>query len=150
MFSIKVIKNGLKNLYTNVSYETFHVNMSTRSIGQKGEDIACIYLVKQGFQICDRNYYRKWGELDIVAKKDKILHFFEVKSVFGTSVGVDVHRPEDKVHAFKQKNLRRIIETYLGYNGGGLGSEFQFHVLSVYMNTKTSRARVKWIKNVIL
>ncbi len=125
--------------------------MHTRLIGNKGEDIACIFLEKQGFKVVDRNYLRKWGEIDIVAKKDKIIHFFEVKSVVVTSTFEDTaHRPEDNVHGLKTKRLRRMVETYMEEKGGGLECQFYFHVLCVYMNTKTSRARVKWIKNVIL
>jgi putative endonuclease len=123
--------------------------MSTRTTGQKGEDIACKYLVKQGFTITDRNYSKKWGELDVVATKDSLIHFFEVKSV--VSMGqTDGHRPEENVHSLKQRHIRRIIETYLGEKRGMLDVAFQFHVLCVYLNIKTSRARLKWIKNVIL
>ena len=52
-----------------------------RKLGDIGENIACHFLKKRGFEILDRNYSRKWGELDIVAKKDSIIHFVEVKSV---------------------------------------------------------------------
>ena len=39
------------------------------------------HLVKHSFKILDRNYRKKWGEIDIVAKKDNILHFIEVKTI---------------------------------------------------------------------
>ena len=53
----------------------------TQKTGEIGENIAVKFLVKQGFSILDRNYTKKWGELDIVAKKDNKLYFIEVKSV---------------------------------------------------------------------
>jgi len=142
--------------------------------GKLGEDIACKFLKKNGFIVVDRNYYKKWGELDIVAKKGGDLHFFEVKSVtrnilpilfdesFSLSGSSSIknaedkiknkfsHDPEENVHGFKVKQLRKIIQTYLTDKGDGLDSVFQFHVLCVYMNEKTRRARVQWIKNVIL
>ncbi len=52
-----------------------------QKIGQIGEDAVCQYLEKNGYKVIDRNYLRKWGEIDIVAKKGKMIHFVEVKSV---------------------------------------------------------------------
>ncbi len=137
--------------------------MSTRSIGNIGENIACKYLETKGFSVIESNYLKKWGEIDIIAhekvahetkraKKDVVTHFFEVKSVKGEHWDSlkDGFHPEDNVHAFKVKHIRRMIETYMSERGFGLESEFQFHVLCVYMNMKTHRARVKWLRNVIL
>jgi len=50
-------------------------------IGRLGEDIAVKHFVKHSFKVLDRNYRKKWGEIDIVAEKDNILHFIEVKAV---------------------------------------------------------------------
>lgn len=126
--------------------------LNKRAKGNKGEDIACRFLEKNGFKVVNRNYLKRWGELDIVAKKDNIIHFFEVKSVTGRfdEEFFDTHKPEDNVDGWKVGKLRRIIETYLDEKGGGLDSEFQFHVLCVYMNMETHFAKVKWLKNVIL
>ena len=53
-------------------------------LGKTGEDYACDYLRKSGYIVVERNYLKKWGELDIIAKKNKKLHFIEVKSVSRT------------------------------------------------------------------
>ncbi len=128
----------------------FYISMiNKKEKGNTGEKIACQFLQKNGYIITDRNYYKKWGELDIIAKKGNELHFFEVKSVV-THVAPQSFRPEENVTSFKVRQLRRIIETYLTDKGFGLDSIFQFHVLCVFMNEKTRRARVQWIKNVIL
>ncbi|EGO4876756.1 YraN family protein [Campylobacter lari] len=55
----------------------------TVSFWQKREDLAYEYLKTQGFEILKRNFHSKFGEIDIIAKKDKILHFVEVKSTQG-------------------------------------------------------------------
>jgi Holliday junction resolvase-like predicted endonuclease len=56
-----------------------------RKIGNLGEDIAAMFLMKQGFSVLERNHLRKWGEIDIVAKNGGTLHFVEVKTVsYGT------------------------------------------------------------------
>jgi putative endonuclease len=119
--------------------------------GNKGEDIACIFLKRGGFSITDRNYSRKWGELDIVANRDGIVHFFEVKSVTWMPVmRGDTHRPEENVNLFKAHKLRKIIMSYLVDKGRGEESEFKFHVLCVYMDMKTRRARVEIIEDIVL
>ena len=119
--------------------------MNKKEKGDLGENIACKFLIKNGFTVVDRNYYKKWGEIDVVAKKGNELHFFEVKSTFLKDV-----RPEENVNSFKTIQLRKIIQTYLIDKGFGLDYVFRFHVLSVFINERTRLARVKWIKNVIL
>ncbi|EAK0706386.1 YraN family protein, partial [Campylobacter coli] len=47
--------------------------------GILGEDKACEFLKKQKFEILKRNFRSKFGEIDVIAKKDGILHFIEVK-----------------------------------------------------------------------
>jgi putative endonuclease len=54
--------------------------MNTREIGNQSETKAIEFLEKNGYLIIDRNFYTKFGEIDIIAKKDNILHFIEVKS----------------------------------------------------------------------
>ncbi len=125
-----------------------------RAKGNIGEDIASKFLGAQGFTIVDRNYQKKWGELDIVAEvadgKGKSLHFFEVKSVIRNFSADLPYKPEDNVHDLKVRHLRKIIQTYLAEKGRGQDADFHFHILCVYMNEKTRLAKVKWIKDVIL
>ena len=126
-------------------------HMHKRAKGNIGEDIAVSFLEKKGFHIKDRNYLKKWGELDIVAMKLGMIHFFEVKSVTREMFHNNKdHNPEDNVHGLKVKHLRRIIETYLEEKTGRIDMEFQFHVLCIFMNLDTRTARVKWLENIIL
>ena len=49
--------------------------------GDRSEDLATRFLEQEGFVIVERNYYaRKLGEIDIIAQKEDVLHFIEVKS----------------------------------------------------------------------
>lgn len=126
-------------------------SLNKRNIGNIGEDIACRYLQGKGFTIVTRNYSRKWGEIDIIAQKDSVPHFIEVKSVTGDfSREMGSRKPEDNVHPWKTRKIRRMVETYLSDMKKGSETEFQFDVISVYMNNETRRARVIMMENLIL
>src|SRR5947209_6344330 len=93
-----------------------------RRIGDIGEGLACRFLMKQNFVIKDRNYLKKYGEIDIVATKNGIYHFIEVKTVSKNLLmhkynviheTFDEYRPEDNVHPWKLLRLGRTIQAYL-------------------------------------
>lgn len=124
---------------------------TTREIGNIGEEIACKWLLQRDFLIVERNYNKKWGEIDIVASKQGIIQFFEVKSVTVRKGDKDKGRsPAENVHEPKVRRLRRVIQTYLLEKRLGLDAEFKFHVILVYMNSGTRRARVEFLENIIL
>jgi putative endonuclease len=123
---------------------------TTRETGKLGEDIACTWLEKHGFFVIERNYLKKWGEIDIIATKDKLVHFVEVKSELKAANSLNGYRPEDNVHELKIRRLRRTIETYLLEKRYGNDTPFKFHVLTVSINTSTRRARVNFLENIVL
>ena len=83
-----------------------------RDIGRKGETEAIKYLHAKGYQIIEQNLYTHWGEIDIIAKKDKKLSFIEVKTRTGQNKG----KPYDSVTSTKIKHLMRPIRLYLLQN----------------------------------
>ena len=123
-----------------------------RKFGDIGEDIACKWLEKRGFRIIERNYLKKWGELDIVAEKGKTLSFIEVKSVSWDSAnGSHVTlRPEENMHPKKVERLRRALQTYLIDRRIPESREWQFHLVCVYMDDSARRAQVKLLENLVL
>lgn len=74
----------------------------SRAKGNIGEDRAVVFLEEKGFFIVERNFYSHFGELDIIATKDAVLHFIEVKS------GLDY---ESAVQNITPKKLSRLIKT---------------------------------------
>ncbi len=84
----------------------------TSEIGALGEQIACKYLVKQGYRVLERNVLQPWGELDIVAKqKDGTLVFVEVKTM---SENLNL-KPEDHLTKAKLANLQKTALLYAGH-----------------------------------
>lgn len=124
----------------------------TQKIGEIAETKAVEFLMKQGFEIIDRNYTRKWGELDIVAIKDTRLHFIEVKSTtakINTSTE-DNYRPEDNMHPWKLKRLSRVIQTFLLSNKKFDNWDWQLDLILVYLNSNREVVDIKLEKDIIL
>lgn len=77
--------------------------------GKFGEDYACEYLTDRGYVIIGRNYHRRCGEIDIIAKKDDTLHFVEVKTrKFGSLVS-----GTEAVDLKKRDKIRKTVELYI-------------------------------------
>ncbi len=131
-----------------------------RQTGDTGEEVACRYLEQKGFRVVERNYLRKWGEIDIIAEKGQKLRFIEVKTVSReaslgegsrvTLAGEASFRPEDNVHPAKIKRLHRAIQTYLLERKVPEDKEWQLDVACVYLDFSTRKARVEMLENVIL
>lgn len=86
---------------------------SNRSIGNKFEDIASEYLIKKGYEIIKRNFhFGKIAEIDIIAKKDNIIVFFEVKARKNIEFGTIY----DSMPMTKRKAVRKAAEGYLYIN----------------------------------
>ena len=54
--------------------------MNNKYTGNKGEEMAAAYLIKNGYNIVERNWRFKHWEVDIIASKGNCLHFFEIKT----------------------------------------------------------------------
>jgi putative endonuclease len=126
-----------------------------RRLGDVGENIACEYLRRRGFDILERNYLRKWGEIDIVATKDGVMRFVEVKSIRDelASQGVSrvtssSYRPEENMHAGKLKRLTRIIQTYMLEKR--LDCDFQLDLVTVIIDESRRVGRAEIIENIIV
>ena len=79
-------------------------------LGRLGEQLAAEHLVRRGFQIVERNYRTRWGELDIVAFDGRVLAFCEVKTRRAGPCGTN---PLDGVHAFKRSQVRKMAGRWL-------------------------------------
>jgi Holliday junction resolvase-like predicted endonuclease len=135
-----------------------------KKIGKLGEDIAEIYLKGKGFGILGRNYLKKCGEIDIIAKKDEVIHFVEVKTVSRENFhakqidhsnqnsqsqdGDEEWRGEDNIHENKIKRLSRVIQIYLSEKNLE-EKDWQIDGLIVKMDIKDKIARIKFLENVV-
>ena len=129
-----------------------------RKTGNLGEDLARRFLMKRGFDLIERNYLKKCGEIDIIAKNKGILHFIEVKSVtyetFPTvspeTSSEDEFRPEDNLHPWKLHRLANTIQIYLEEKGVSPETDWVFDVITVYIDKKRLISKISMLENIIL
>lgn len=99
------------------------------SKGKHGEELAAVYLQAQGYQIVFRNFYSKYGELDIVAKKNNLLVFVEVKTRTQDRFGT----PGEAVDARKQKHMEYAAKYFI-QRFGFHHTDVRFDVIEINLN----------------
>lgn len=115
--------------------------------GKLGEDIAELFLKERGYEILHKNYWKPYGEIDIVAAKAGRLHFVEVKAVLGVSR--ESYRAEENVSSFKLKKLGRVIQSFL-MKKEYRDLDWQFDVCAVTIDKEAKKAKVRLIENELL
>lgn len=118
---------------------------NTTSVGQKpgpqGENIAVLFLEKQGYTILARNYRQRFGEIDIVAEEGNVLVFVEVKTRNNDRYG----SPFEAVDIRKQQKLSLMAQDYISRNKMEDRSA-RFDVVAVLLN-QASRPQVEHIRD---
>ena len=110
-------------------------------LGITGEQLAIKFLIANKFEILDSNYTCPLGEIDIIAQKNSILYFIEVKTRSSDEYG----SPLEAVDYKKQQRLSRIATYYImvkDYSG-----DSQFGVVAVMYNSYLKRYTVELIAN---
>ena len=108
----------------------------SRAKGNIAEDKASEFLLGLGFTIVERNFYSRFGEIDIIAVKDDVLHFVEVKS------GLDY---ESAIQNITQKKLSRLIKT-----GDVYMKKNSLHVDFVYDALVITPKEIEFVENITL
>ena len=153
-----------------MEYENIKNGFKNKEVGNKGEDLACQYLEQLGYEIIKRNHCDRVGEIDIVAYKDYVIHFVEVKSVsretqnnviHETSGGkkayfiennhtynpAELYNPAEKVDRLKMRKIEKVAERLLFENG--LEEEaYQFDLIMVFIYDGGFRYKIEVIENI--
>jgi putative endonuclease len=110
--------------------------VNAKAKGDIAEEKGCHYLREQGCAIIDRNVYNRFGEIDIIALKEGVLHFIEVKSARSYEQAVN------NMSRAKLQKLHRTIQLYLQQKR--LTFSYCLDVLIVVDET------IEWIENITL
>lgn len=116
-----------------------------RKLGDLGENIAEQYLKKRGYIILERNYNKKWGEIDIIAKFKKDIVFVEVKSQKKGSNFL----PSQNINFHKQQRLIRAAQTWLAENKISEDIGWQIDALIVELDFENKNAKVEHLRNCV-
>ena len=95
--------------------------MSNRETGVLGETLALRYLVGKGYEVLERNYRTRHGEIDLILRGEDVLVFVEVKARRGSGFG----DPLEAVTPHKQARIRLMAEAYLAERGTDFVEEFE-------------------------
>ena len=103
-----------------------------RQLGATGEQLATDHLTRRGFEILERNFRTRWGELDVIATDGRVIAFCEVK----TRVARDTRRdPLESVHPRKQLQVRRMAAQWLRERPGRpRAAELRFDAIGVTLD----------------
>ena len=103
---------------------------SKKEVGSIGESVCCEYLESLGFEIKERNFHTRHGEIDIIAESDRYIVFAEVKlRAVGDNL-LKYGRPSMAVTKNKMKNIIYSARVYLGW--GVVSKSVRFDVMEVY------------------
>lgn len=104
--------------------------MNKRQAGSSRETEAASYLIGQGYQILERNYRCRQGEIDLIARDGPYLVFVEVKYRKNAGSGY----PEEAVDARKQHRIYQAARYYLYCRRYGEDTPCRFDVVSIIGN----------------
>jgi len=102
---------------------------SRQNLGRWGETQATIYLETRGYKILERNVHTSYGEIDIIAQKDEVAIFVEVKTRRSYTYGY----PEESITPIKQEHMVNASQAYL-VEHPELGNNWQIDVISIQHN----------------
>ncbi|MBU1045998.1 YraN family protein [Patescibacteria group bacterium] len=122
---------------------------NSKEIGEMGERVARRYLEEKEYKILARNFFKtanglKIGEIDIVAQKEGVIIFFEVKTL-SKEAGF---APESKINFQKQGKIFRVAQIWLDENNIPPDSPWQIDALAIILDFSSRQARLCHFKNI--
>lgn len=120
-----------------------------REFGDWGEKISQEYLENKGYKIIDRNYSKRWGEIDLIAESpEKELVFVEIKTR-ELKNRPSAFLPEDSVNFSKQQKLIKTARTFLYENKYPEDIAWRIDVIAIEIDKFTRRAKIRHIENAV-
>ncbi|MBI3380109.1 YraN family protein [Candidatus Gottesmanbacteria bacterium] len=116
-----------------------------KTLGFLGEELASKYLRSHGLTIVERNFHKRYSEIDIVAIDGQTLVFVEVKTRIGNKFGT----PEESITPWKMQNLVRSANFYKLLHPKSPES-LRIDMVSVVLLTPERIDKITWYKNITL
>jgi len=94
-------------------------------LGKLGENEAVKYLEELGFKVLEKNFFNRYSEIDIIAERDDILYFIEVKTRSSLGFGSGF----DAIDLRKIEKIKKGVEYYI--QSKGVDKEVQLWAISI-------------------
>ncbi|MDP2950896.1 MAG: YraN family protein [bacterium] len=107
-------------------------------LGRWGEGKAEEYLKSKGYKILEKNFKRKWGELDIIASKKDVLVFIEVKTIKKPDKD-EPFFPEDEINEKKAYQLRKMVQLYFDFKKISPETACQIDIIAIEQHSKDEK-----------
>lgn len=116
-----------------------------RIIGDFGEDEAVKHLEQKGYRIIKRNHNCRFGEIDIIARKEDLVVFVEVKTRGYNYFGL----PQEAVDYYKLRKINNAIDDFLIKNiwVGDEDLNTQIDVIEVFLDNNGKLVKINHIEN---
>lgn len=111
-----------------------------RQTGYLAENLAVSALIDKGYQILERNFSNRYGEIDIIAQDQEVLVFVEVKAKTGLEFGL----PEEMINPAKLKRVKNMATIYMK----GQTRLCRIDVVAVVLSTEGNLVRLTHYENV--
>jgi putative endonuclease len=115
-----------------------------QKIGIWGESLAAEKLIANGYVIEDRNYRTPYGELDLIARKEDLLIFIEVKARTNGAFGM----PEDSITKRKREHILQSIDYYL-QERPDLVCDWRVDVIAIRGRPGLDNPEIVWFENAL-
>ncbi len=114
----------------------------SKKLGSSGEQLAREYLIDKGFRIIESNFFTRFGEIDIIAYRDKTYHFVEVKTRRSNQYGTAL----EAISNNKYRHMMKTIQIYL------TRKDLHDNYISVDLICidigKNNKVEVEWVENI--
>ena len=120
------------------------MSSARQRLGRAGEDLARRHLQQAGYDVLEANYRTRGGEIDLVARRDGVLVFVEVRTRRGGRLGP----PEESVDAKKQARLVAMVEEYMQAQEAG-DVDWRIDVVAVELDSRGAVTRLEVIENAV-
>ena len=117
--------------------------MKRHETGIRGEKLAGDFLKKKGYHLLETNYRCRYGEIDIVARKEDCLVFCEVRTKTTLAFGT----PEESISQVKIRHMERAAENYVQEHAGK-GLNWRIDLIAIELDAGYKLRRMEQIENV--
>lgn len=112
---------------------------NNRKFGAAGEIIAEMHMKKNGYKIIQKNYRTPDGEIDLIAEKNDMLVFIEVKTRTNQQYGL----PEESINTARANRIRKVALCFLSDSKGNRNSDIRFDIISILADRKKLEGIIK-------